>query len=223
MDEIITSDSVATASCPGFGVQDETMDTADDMDDELDDANEEEEEGEEEQVKVEPEPASKARKKKRASNASIDPIACANQNTDTYWGRIKTTFDERKLVDPDFANIHMDRGDKAMTNHRATIQTACNKWHEIVEEVTAGLESDANVEGQMVRMFGMYRQDNNDQEFKFLHAFSRIKSCEKWREVRLVLAKAKETYNPEAPATTATEGRPDGTKKARAARDAAQS
>ncbi|KAE8811295.1 putative methionyl-tRNA synthetase [Hordeum vulgare] len=116
---------------------------------------------------------------------SIDPFTVTNQNTDTYWWRIKTAFDERKLVDPDFANIHMDRGDKAMANHWATIQTAYNKWHGIIE---------------MVRMFVMYRQDNSDQEFKFLHMFSRIESCEKWRESRLALAKAKETYNPDASA-----------------------
>ncbi|KAE8819061.1 putative methionyl-tRNA synthetase [Hordeum vulgare] len=51
MDEIITSGSVAATSQPKFGVQDETMDTTGDMNDEIDDA--EEEEGE-----VEPEPVS---------------------------------------------------------------------------------------------------------------------------------------------------------------------
>ncbi|KAE8811294.1 putative methionyl-tRNA synthetase [Hordeum vulgare] len=40
MDEIITSGSVAVASCPGFSVQGETMDTAGDINDELDDAEE---------------------------------------------------------------------------------------------------------------------------------------------------------------------------------------
>ncbi|KAE8820916.1 putative methionyl-tRNA synthetase [Hordeum vulgare] len=58
---------------------------------------------------------------------SIVPIIGANQNTDTYWGRIKMAFDERKMVDPDFANIHMDPGEKAMANRWSTIQTACNK------------------------------------------------------------------------------------------------
>lgn len=72
----------------------------------------------------------------------------------------------------------------------------------------------------MVRMFVMYRADNVNQEFKFLHVFSRIESCEKWREVRLTLDKAKETYNTDAPAPATAEGYLDGTKKARAARDA---
>ncbi|KAE8776744.1 putative methionyl-tRNA synthetase [Hordeum vulgare] len=123
--------------------------TSGDIDDEIDDA---EEEGEEEHAEVESEPMSKRRgKKKRASNAkpadprvkwtskedeclaevwktvSIHPITDANQNTDAYWGRIKMAFDECKLVDPDFANIHMDRDDKAMANHWVTIQIACNK------------------------------------------------------------------------------------------------
>ncbi|KAE8766316.1 putative methionyl-tRNA synthetase [Hordeum vulgare] len=102
-----------------------------------------------------------------------------NRNTDIYWRRIKLAFDEHKLVDLDFANIHMERGNKAMSNHWVTIQTACNKWHGIIEEVIARPKNGANIEGRMVRMFGMYRQDNNDQEFKFLHVFSRIESCEK--------------------------------------------
>uniref|UniRef100_A0A8I7B4A3 Uncharacterized protein n=1 Tax=Hordeum vulgare subsp. vulgare TaxID=112509 RepID=A0A8I7B4A3_HORVV len=67
----------------------------------------------------------------------------------------------------------------------------------------------------------MYRQDNSDQEFKFLHVFSGIESCEKWREVRLALTKAKETYKPDTLVPTAAEGCPDGTKKTREARDAA--
>ncbi|KAE8797368.1 putative methionyl-tRNA synthetase [Hordeum vulgare] len=73
----------------------------------------------------------------------------------------------------------------------------------------------------MVWMFGMYRQDNSDQEFKFLHVFSKIESCEKWRKVRHALAKAKDAYNLDTPAPTVEEGRPDGTRRARAASDAA--
>ncbi|KAE8775335.1 putative methionyl-tRNA synthetase [Hordeum vulgare] len=63
MDGIITSGSVTAASCLGFGMQDETMDTIIDMDD-----AEEQEEGEE-RAEAEPKPASKTRKKKRAPNA----------------------------------------------------------------------------------------------------------------------------------------------------------
>ncbi|XP_044962126.1 uncharacterized protein LOC123413249 [Hordeum vulgare subsp. vulgare] len=109
----------------------------------------------------------------------------------------------------------MDRGDEAMANRWSTTQTARKKWHGIMEEVAACPESGANVKGQMLWMFAMYRADNEDQEFRFLHVFSRIHSCEKWREVRLALDKAKETYNPDAHAPAAAEGRPDGTKKAR--------
>ncbi|KAE8808580.1 D-2-hydroxyglutarate dehydrogenase, mitochondrial [Hordeum vulgare] len=158
MDEIITSGSVATASHPEFDTQDETMDTTGNIDDELDDI--EEGEGEDEAMEVEPElvPQKKEMKIKRATDSkpaeprvkwtskedeclaeawktiSIDPITGTNQNNDTYWGIMKTTFDERKLVDPDFASIHMDHGEKAMANSWSTIQTTYNKWHDIIEE-----------------------------------------------------------------------------------------
>ena len=62
-------------------------------------------------------------------------------------------------------------------------------------------------------MFVLYRLRNRDQEFKYLHVFKRIDKCEKWAAVRGTLAKAKETYKPDAPtrarltgARTATKG-----------------
>jgi hypothetical protein len=42
-------------------------------------------------------------------SVSIDPISDANQNYDTYWERVKVAFDERKLFDLEFNNVHMDR------------------------------------------------------------------------------------------------------------------
>ncbi|KAE8795579.1 putative methionyl-tRNA synthetase [Hordeum vulgare] len=113
----------------------------------------------------------------------------------------------------------MDRDDKAM-NHWSMIQTACSKWHGIVEEVAARPKSGTNVEGQMAQMFSMYRQDNEDQEFRFLHVFSKIESCKKWRDVWLALAKAKETYNLDVPPSAAIEGRLDGNRRANTERDA---
>ena len=73
---------------------------------------------------------------------------------------------------------------------------------------------------QMVRMFEMYRDDNDQAEFKFLNVFTRIEACEKWIECRQALAKNKEAvYNPGTPVAGAAEGRPIGNKKAKAARD----
>jgi hypothetical protein len=47
---------------------------------------------------------------------SIDPISGANQNSDIYWERIKVSFDERKLMDPVFNKVHMDRNPSGMSH-----------------------------------------------------------------------------------------------------------
>lgn len=77
---------------------------------------------------------------------SIDPCTGANQNSETYWARVLSAFDERKLCDPEFNTIHMDRGEKAITNHWATVQKDCNKWHGIQEEVERRQVSGENFE-----------------------------------------------------------------------------
>ena len=64
-------------------------------------------------------------------------------------------------------------------------------------------------------MFALYRRDNRDADFKYLHVYKRIDKCEKWAEVRCTLNKAKETYKPDAPTPGASEGRPDGNKGAK--------
>ena len=69
-------------------------------------------------------------------------------------------------------------------------------------------------------MFTLYRQSNNDAEFKYLHIYKRIDKCEKWAEVRRTLDKAKETYKPDATTPDASEGRPDGHKLAKNGKNA---
>ncbi|KAE8785736.1 putative methionyl-tRNA synthetase [Hordeum vulgare] len=153
----------------------------------------------------------------------MDSITGVNQNAKTYRRRIRRTFDERKLVDPEFACIRMKRGDKAMSNHWESIQEACNKWNGIREEVMARPESGTNVAQHMIRMFETFCRDSNtDADFKFIHVFTRIKSFEKWVEVRLALAKFEDdVYNPDAPISGVVEGWLDGTKKVKKARDSA--
>ncbi|KAE8771010.1 putative methionyl-tRNA synthetase [Hordeum vulgare] len=47
-----------------------------------------------------------------------------------------------------------------------------------------------------------------------------IESCEKWAEVRLAVAKAKDDmYNPDSPVSGAAEGQPDGNENAKKSRD----
>ncbi|XBI53787.1 hypothetical protein VPH35_035951 [Triticum aestivum] len=241
MDDIIATGSTAAAASPGFVTPDDTVDLSGGMDGELGYVYGEEEQEEEDEEEEEEEPltvpARRRKKKKRASRSGeprikwaskeeeclaeawkvvcLDPTTGTNQSIETYWERIKAEFDERKLVDPYFKGVYMQRGAKAMANHWGRIQGACNKWHRIVEEVTARPESGASIEDQLLRMFALYRQGNNDAEFKYLHVYKRIDMCEKWAEVRRTLDKAKETYKPDAPTPGASEGRPDGNKGAK--------
>ena len=62
----------------------------------------------------------------------------------------------------------------------------------------------------------VFAADNKDADFKFLHVFTRIESCEKWTDVRLTLGKGKDAYSPDSPGTAAANARPDGNKKAKA-------
>ena len=71
------------------------------------------------------------------------------------------------------------------------------------------------VPAQLLRIFGLYRQSNNDAEFKYLHVYKRINKCDKWAEVRRTIEKAKETYKPGAPTPDASDGRLDGNKGAK--------
>ena len=131
----------------------------------------EEQEEQEEEDEDEEEPARRRKKKKRTARSAeprikwaskeeeclaeawkvvyLDPTTGANQSFDTYWALIKAEFDERKLVDPYFKGVYMQRGSKAMANHWGRIQGACNKWHGVVEEVAARPESGASIEDQV--------------------------------------------------------------------------
>jgi hypothetical protein len=142
----------------------------------LGDATQDVDEKEEEQAQVDeeddaPEPTSmmKGRKKRKKTSPPTEPrikwtgteeeclaeawktvsmngITGANQNFDTYWQRVKTAFDERKIIGPYFNKTVMVRGEKAMATHWGIMQAACNKWYDIQEEIVDRPVSSADFE-----------------------------------------------------------------------------
>ena len=156
---------------------------------------EEEEKEDEEEEEDEPAPVStkgRQKKKKRAARPGelrikwtskeeeclaeawkvvcLDPTTGTNQSLETYWDWIKAEFDERKLVDPYFEGMYMQRGSKTMANHWGRIQLACNKWHGIVEEVAARPESGASIEDQVRTPFAHISSSSTPANCLFLRA-----------------------------------------------------
>jgi hypothetical protein len=68
-------------------------------------------------------------------------------------------------------------------------------------------------------MITAYREDNNDVEFKFIHVFTRIETCDEWSETRSTLSKGK--FDLDAVPALALDGRPMGAKRAKALRNVA--
>ncbi|KQJ88688.1 hypothetical protein BRADI_4g20543v3 [Brachypodium distachyon] len=151
---------------------------------------------------------------------SLDPFTGANPSDDTYWRRVKTAYDERRVIDREFASMTHDRNESGLSHRWQMIQQACNKWHGIQEEARRRPASGSSAHDQMVAMFTAFRDDNDDAKFKFIQVFVRIETCDKWTETRAGLAKTG-TYDPTAAPPAAAEGRPIGHKKAKAMRDAA--
>jgi hypothetical protein len=64
---------------------------------------------------------------------------------------VKVSFDERKLMDPAFNKMHMDRNPSGMSRRWGIIQQACNKWHGIQQEVMDWQESKTSIEDLVSR------------------------------------------------------------------------
>jgi hypothetical protein len=165
-EEARATEAVAAASRGGDdGIGDATQD--------VDEEEEEHAQVDEEDDALEPTSTAKGRKKRKKTSPLTEPrvkwtgkeeeclaeawktvsmngITGANQNFDTYWQRVKTAFDERKLVDPYFNKTVMVRGEKAMATHWGIMQAACNKWHSIQEEIADRPISGANFETKVL-------------------------------------------------------------------------
>ncbi|KQK02611.1 hypothetical protein BRADI_2g02669v3 [Brachypodium distachyon] len=124
-----------------------------------------------------------AAKKKSGGGAwkvvSLDPFTGANQSDNTYCQRVKTAYDERRVINREFASVTHDRNESGLSHRWQMIQQACNKWHGIQEEVRRRPASGSSAHDQMVAMFTAFRDDNDGAEFKFIHVFARIETCDK--------------------------------------------
>jgi hypothetical protein len=59
---------------------------------------------------------------------SLDPITAANQTLGKYYTRILDEFNEHCHIG-DYAKIHMNHNEGAVSHRWGAIQTMCNKFH----------------------------------------------------------------------------------------------
>jgi hypothetical protein len=59
---------------------------------------------------------------------SLDTITDANQTLGKYYARIRDEFNERRYI-RDYAKIHMNRNEGAISHRWSVIKTTCNKFH----------------------------------------------------------------------------------------------
>jgi hypothetical protein len=59
---------------------------------------------------------------------SLDPITSANQTLGKYYARIRDEFIECLHIG-DYAKIHMNRNEGAISHRWSVIKTTCNKFH----------------------------------------------------------------------------------------------
>ncbi|CAM0945961.1 unnamed protein product [Alopecurus aequalis] len=87
------------------------------------------------------------------------------------------------------------------------------KEDECLAEAWMTVSIDSIIDGSHVRHVP------SGQQRRRVQVPARLESCEKWKEVRLALAKTKDgVYNPDTPTEPTSAGRPEGNKKAKAAK-----
>jgi hypothetical protein len=69
----------------------------------------------------------------------------------------------------------------------------------------------------------MYKRENEEKEFTMMHCFQKLQGCNKWDRVWRTLNESKTGEDGAIPAVPSSDGRPTGTKQAKADRNAGSS
>jgi hypothetical protein len=75
---------------------------------------------------------------------SLDPITGANQTLGKYYARIRDEFNDRRHIG-EYAKIHMNRNEDAISYRWSVIKTICNKFHGNLETMNQSGKSAMDI------------------------------------------------------------------------------
>jgi hypothetical protein len=86
---------------------------------------------------------------------SLDPISSTNQTLCKYYARILDEFNERRHIG-DYAKVHMNRNEGAISHKWGAIKTTCNKFHGNLETIHNKKQSGASTMDKVSTRFDLF-------------------------------------------------------------------
>jgi hypothetical protein len=103
---------------------------------------------------------------------SFCPITGTNQTVDKFYKRILVSFNEKKNYG-EFATIHMDRNEGALSHRWNTIKAACSKFHGYHETIVRRKESGKTTVDWLMDALDMFKNQTG-KNFDFMHCFKKL-------------------------------------------------
>jgi hypothetical protein len=110
---------------------------------------------------------------------SLDPITGTNQTLSKYYTQILDEFNERRHIG-DYAKVHMNHNEGAISHRWGAIKTTCNKFHGNLETICNRKQRGKTAMDKVSTRIQYFFYKNEDNDFPMMHCFKKLKDCKKW-------------------------------------------